>query len=347
VRSTVAYRYADPVGEGDDGLVRLCSNESAYGPLAPVEAAIAEATSAVHRYPDPACTDLRDELSERLGVPSDLIYVGPGSGAVLTQLALATVSAGEQIVSPWPSFELYAILAQLAEAELVKVPLRGHTADLDAVARCVGEHTRLVMLANPNNPTSTAVSGHDVERLLAAVPENVLVVVDEAYADFSIEAPETGLPALVPTRPNLVVTRTFSKLHGLASLRIGYGVADPTVIASIAKLPPPFAVNGLAQAAASASLAAEPELAARRREMVAQRTRLVAAIRERGWEVPEPAGNFMWVAAGVRAESLGAALMRAGLLARVFAGEGVRITVGTAAETTLAVDAFAAEEELT
>ncbi|CAN5730469.1 histidinol-phosphate transaminase [soil metagenome] len=345
MRTTVAYRHAASAGDGD-ALVRLCSNESAYGPLPSVVAAIDEATTALHRYPDPACTDLRHDLAARLGAPSDLIHVGPGSGAVLTQLALATVSTGEQIVCPWPSFELYPILAQLADGELVRVPLRHHVADLDAVAERVGPRTRMVLLANPNNPTSTAVELAAVERLLDTMPQHALLVVDEAYADFSADAPQTGLPALVADRANLVVTRTFSKLHGLASLRIGYCVADPAVIASISKLPPPFAVNGLAQAAALASLAAGRELSARRHEMVAQRRRLVAAIRAGGWEVPAPAGNFVWVAAGRRAGALGASLESAGILARVFDGEGVRITVGTAIETTLVVEAFPDQEDL-
>ena len=196
------------------------------------------------------------------------------------------------------------------------------------------------MLANPNNPTGTVLPASSVVGLLDRLPADCLLVVDEAYADFSIDAPETGLPRLVLERPNLVVTRTFSKLHGLASLRIGYCVAGVPVIELLGRLPPPFAVSGLAQAAALASLAAESELAARRRETVAQRTRLVAALRGRGWIVPEPAGNFVWVAAGAAAGGLARHLEQEGILTRLFDGDGVRITVGTADDTDRVITVF-------
>jgi histidinol-phosphate aminotransferase len=346
VRSTVTYRYARAVDDGAAPSIRLSSNESAFGPLPSVVAAISHATTAVHRYPDPECTDLRAALAPRLGVPTDLIYVGPGSAAVLTQLVLATVSDGDRIVCPWPSFELYPILAQLAGGEFVRVPLRHHTVDTRAVAARLDDRCRIVVVANPNNPTGTAVPPTDVVNLLGQLPPGCLLVVDEAYADFSLTAPETGLPALVAAHPNLVVTRTFSKLHGLASLRIGYCVADPAVIKSISRLPPPFAVNGLAQAAALASLAAETELDERRREMVVERDRLVAAIRRRGWEVPDPVGNFVWIPTPRHAAALGDCLEAAGILTRVFDGDGVRITVGTAADTACVADAFPTQEEL-
>jgi histidinol-phosphate aminotransferase len=315
---------------GLENAVKLSSNESAFGPLPTVITAISVACSDIARYPDPTCWALRTILAERLGVGEENVYVGPGSASVLTQLTLAAIEPGDNITVPWPSFELYPILADLAGATVTQVPLVEHTADLAAIETTPG--TRMIIVANPNNPTATVVPSDHIVKLIERVSVSTLVVIDEAYADFNVEQPESGLPTLVDRYPNLVVLRTFSKLHGLASLRIGYCVASPEVIELMNRVPPPFAVNGLALAAAMASLGADTELDERRRLTAHERTRLAAGARELGWIVPEPAGNFVWLPTQ-EATTIGESLEALGIITRVLDG-GIRVTIGTPSENT-------------
>jgi histidinol-phosphate aminotransferase len=193
---------------------------------------------------------------------------------------------------------------------------------------------RMVIVANPNNPTGTVIPVAEIEALLNRTHPSTLVVIDEAYADFNVAQPESGLPQLVDRYPNLVVLRTFSKLHGLASLRIGYCVASPMVIELMNQVPPPFAVNGLALAAASASLDEAPELDRRRRATAFERDRIVVGSRALGWPVPDAGGNFVWLPCP-DSVALSEGLERLGIIARVLDG-GLRVTIGTPEEN----DAF-------
>jgi histidinol-phosphate aminotransferase len=335
MRTLRTYRPGRTVSDvvaqrGLENAVKLSSNESAFGPLPTVIAAISAACNDIARYPDPTCRALRTILAEQLGVGEHNVYVGPGSASVLTQLTLAAIEPGDNITMPWPSFELYPILADLAGATVTLVPLVEHTAHLAGIEATL--QTRMIIVANPNNPTATVVPIDHIVELIERAPTSTLVVIDEAYADFDVEQPESGLPAMINRYPNLVVLRTFSKLHGLASLRIGYCVASPEVIELMNRVPPPFAVNGLALAAAIASLGAEAELGERRRITAYERDRLACGARALGWTVPEPRGNFVWLPTH-DADVVGESLEALGIITRVL-DDGVRVTIGTPSENT-------------
>lgn len=309
------------------GAVKLASNEAPFGPLPSVAAAIATAGDQVNLYPDHAAVELRTELATHLGVDADHVTVGAGSAGLLQQILLAFVEPGDEVAMCWPSFEAYPLFAALVEAEQIRVPLRDETFDLPALAAAVTDETKVAFITNPNNPTGTVVGTGEIVTFLEAVPASCIVVLDEAYAEFVTDARVTDSTRLLAPHPNLVVTRTFSKAHGLAGLRIGYAIGQPDVIGMIDRTLVPFAVNSLAQLAARASLAATAEMEARVAEVVSERARVAAALRDRGWTVPEPQGNFVWLPLGACAADYGVALERHGVVARAFPDVGVRVTV--------------------
>jgi histidinol-phosphate aminotransferase len=282
----------------------------------------------VNRYPDFASTALVEALAGRFGVPAEHLAVGTGSVAVAQQVLLAAAGEGDEVVFPWRSFEAYPILVQLSGATAVRVPLTGDGGhDLDAMASAVTDRTRVVFVCNPNNPTGPPVRRAALERFLDAVPADVLVVLDEAYREFVRDPDVPDGIELYRDRPNVVVLRTFSKAYGLAGLRVGFAVAHEPVAAALRKTAVPFGVSDLAQAAAIASLNAEPELLERVDLLVAERERVLAALHGLGIAVPESQANFVWLGLGERTEAFAAACERAGVVVRAFPGEGVRVTV--------------------
>lgn len=300
-------------------------------PVDAVLAAVSEAVSGVNRYADHRCTELRARLSDWLGVPGDAVTVGCGSVGLLQQLLLTYVDPGDEVVYPWRSFEVYPVFTQLVAGQAVTPALVDHAFDLDAVLAAITERSKLVLLASPNNPTGAALSVDEIDAFLAQVDHRTIVVVDEAYREFV--DPRFGNPIdLVDKHPHLVVLRTFSKAHGLAALRVGYGVADPAVIASIDKTLFPFAVNGLAQVAALAAIDAMDEIRERVAVIVEERKRMAAELAASGWEVPASEANFLWLPLGERTDEIYLALEKSGVVTRPFSGEGIRVTVSTAAE---------------
>ena len=256
-----SFRSYQPSGlaRAPDGRAYLLArNETPFQPLESVVSAISGAAAEINRYPDPACDALRAELAQRFEVPEDHIAVGAGSVTFIQALLAATTEPGATIVYAWRSFELYSLLADLAGFSSVRVPLTEARHDLDAMAAAVDERTRLVMICNPNNPTSTAVSQDDLERFLGSIPPTCLVLLDEAYGEYS-RNPGLGI-RLLRSWPNLIVIRTFSKAYGLAGLRVGYMFAHPYFTSRIQRLLLPFSVSHVAQVAAIASLQAEAEL---------------------------------------------------------------------------------------
>jgi len=336
VESLPAYRpgKAASQAEAEHGIsdaIKLASNENALPPVDAVLAAITSAIGGVNRYADHRCTELRARISEWLGVPGDAVTVGCGSVGLLQQLLLTYVDPGDEVVYPWRSFEVYPVFTQLVEGQAVTTALVDHAFDLDAVHAAITERTKLVLLASPNNPTGSALTVEEIDAFLSKVDHRTIVVVDEAYREFV--DPRFGDPTeLVAKHAHLAVLRTFSKAHGLAALRVGYGVANPEVVASIDKTLFPFAVNGLAQVAAIAAIDAIDEIRERVDVIVAERKRMAAELAAAGWKVPPSEANFLWLPLGERTDEIYVALEKSGVVTRPFSGEGIRVTISTADE---------------
>jgi histidinol-phosphate aminotransferase len=312
----------------DGRSFRLASNESPFGPLPSVLDVIATAAADAHRYPDNGAQALIAAIGARFGVPEAHIAVGCGSVGVTQQLLGAAAEPGGQVLYAWRSFEAYPTLAGLSGAESVRVPLRDETHDLVAMADAITERTRIVFVCNPNNPTGTVVRRTELEEFLDAVPPDCLVVLDEAYREY-VRDPEVpdGL-SLYPDRPNLAVLRTFSKAYGLAGLRVGFMVAPEPVAAAVRMTMLPFTVSCVAQAAAIASLAAEPELLDRVDAVVGERSRVRDALLGDGWTVPSTEANFVWLRLDADTGDFAAQCAAAGISVRPFGDEGARVSIG-------------------
>ncbi len=308
---------------------KLSSNENPNAPLPGVLEAAVEAAAAMNRYPDMGCTALYAALGERLGVPTTDLAAGTGSVAVLYHLLQAFCEAGDEVVYAWRSFEAYPIAVSVTGATSVRVPLtEGARHDLDAMAAAITERTKVVIVCTPNNPTGPSVGRAELEAFLAKVPPRVLVVVDEAYREFVRSDDPVDAVELYRGYPNVVAMRTFAKAYGLAGFRVGYVVAPEPVARAVRACALPFGVSSVAQAAAVASLAREAELLERVDGIVAERTRVVEALRGQGFDVPDAQGNFVWLALGDRTGEFAAAAEAAGVMVRPFAGEGARVSIG-------------------
>jgi histidinol-phosphate aminotransferase len=307
---------------------KLSSNESPYGPLASVVEVIAEEARSANRYPDNGAAALTEAIAERFGVPMRHVAVGCGSVGVTQQVLEAVGEPGAEVLYAWRSFEAYPILGDLAAAESVRVPLSAETHDLAAMADAITERTRLIFVCNPNNPTGTVVHAGELEAFLDRVPDDCLVVLDEAYHEYIRDEAVPDGVLLYRDRPNVAVLRTFSKAYGLAGLRVGFMIAHEPVVAAVRATMLPFSVNRIAQAAAMASLAAEAELFARVELTVKERTRVREALVADGWAVPPTEANFVWLRLGDHTAEFAAACQAAGIALRAFHPEGARISIG-------------------
>jgi len=317
--------------------IKLASNEVPYGPLPGVVEAVAEAAATAHRYPDMGVVELRETLAARHGVSADRVATGCGSVALCEHLARVTCLPGDEILYSWRSFEAYPIIAAVTGATSVRVPNTGaHGHDLPAMSAAITDRTRMIIVCNPNNPTGTAVRRADLDRFLDTVPDDVLVVLDEAYREFVTDDDVPDGLAAYGDRPNVVVLRTLSKAWGLAGLRVGFLVAQPDVAAAVRKVVTPFSTSAVAQAAALAALRQEDEVRRRCALVVAERERVTTAIRALVPDVPDSQANFVWLPLGAAAAEFGAACEKKGVIVRPFQGDGVRVTIGTPAEN----DAF-------
>jgi histidinol-phosphate aminotransferase len=289
---------------------------------------IAEEFAGVNRYPDNEAVALTEAIARRHGVPAGHIAVGCGSVGVTQQLLEAAAEPGGEVLYAWRSFEAYPRLVELSGAGEVRVPLQGETHDLAAMAAAITPRTRVIFVCNPNNPTGTVVHRAGLEDFLDRVPPDCLVVLDEAYAEYVRDPDMPNGLELYRDRPNTAVLRTFSKAYGLAGLRVGFLVGHEPVAEAARKTLLPFSVNRVAQAAAIASLAAEPELLARVEQVVKQRTRVRDELLAQGWSVPPTEANFVWLRLNEDTADFAAACARQGVSIRPFAGEGARISVG-------------------
>ena len=327
-------------GKAIPGAIKLASNEVAQPPTPSVLAAIADAAAAGNRYPDLAVTSLTTRLAEVLGVAPERIAVGCGSVSLCQQLVQATCrEPSDEVVFAWRSFEAYPIVTQVGGATLRTVPLDdGFRHDIDAMAAAVGPNTRLVFVCSPNNPTGTAVTRDELQRLLAAVGPDVLVALDEAYHEYVTDPEVVDGMELIDAHPNLVVLRTFSKAYRLAALRVGYAVGSPDVATALRKVCSPFSVSSVAQAGAIAALDDAEDLLASCADVIGERDRVRDALLAAGYTVPPTQANFVWLALGERTAPFAAHCLQHKVVVRPFAPDGVRVTVSTPEEN----DAFLA-----
>lgn len=333
---------------GLDGVVKLASNESPFAPLPEVVAALQQGLGSLNRYPDAYSRELRGALAERHGVATEQVVIGNGSAELVLLAGQAMLDPGTTIVHADPSFAIYPHLATAAGAEAVAVPLAadgGH--DLDAMAAAVDERTRLVVVCNPNNPTGVYRDADAVERFVAGLPDDLAILIDEAYFDFVDLADAGRVMSLARSRSNLLVTRTFSKAYGLCALRVGYGVGSAGWVEAIEKVRQPFNINALAQAAALESLRHPSPLAKRVAQTVSERERLQTALDGIGVSYLPSRTNFVLIdVRPLDGHALHEDLLRRGVIVRDGTSLGVpgrlRITVGAPAENDAFLAALAA-----
>jgi histidinol-phosphate aminotransferase len=319
-------------GKTVPGAIKLASNETVFGPLPSVRAAIERATDLINRYPDNGCVDLKAALAKHLDFAPEQVAVGCGSVSLCQQLVQITASAGDEVIFGWRSFELYPPQVRVAGAKPVQIPLTDHRFDLDAMLAAVTERTRLIFVCNPNNPTSTVVDPDALTRFVEAVPPHILIAIDEAYVEYIRDGMLPDILGLVRSHPNVVVLRTFSKAYGLAGLRVGYAVGHPDLIIALDKVYVPFTVSSLAQAAAIASLNAADELLARTDALVAERARVSAELLAAGFELPPSQANFVWLPLGPRTPDFVEQAADARIVVRPYGADGVRVSVGAPEE---------------
>ncbi|MFF1417767.1 aminotransferase class I/II-fold pyridoxal phosphate-dependent enzyme [Streptomyces sp. NPDC058280] len=323
---------------GPGSIVHQMSlNETCFPPLPGVLRAVQETAAQSHRTLDALGFGLAGAISGHLGVPAADVLVGAGSGALLQQLFSSLTGPDSHTLHAWPSWEAYPMMAANAGSSVVRIPLTEDRHDLDAMAAAATTDTRMVVLCNPNNPTGTAVDHQAVERFLDRLPAHVTVVVDEAYRDFAAaDAVADGI-ALYRADERVCVVRTFSKSYGLLSLRVGYLVGHPRVLAPLRALQPFHRVSNTGQAAAVAALAEDAEIRRRCAETAGERDRLHGILSEQGWHVAPSEANFLWLPLEKSVEDFTQFCADHGVVVCGKPGQGVRVTIAERA----ANDAFA------
>lgn len=326
ILQAVAYQQGKPAPQD---AYKLSSNENPYPPHPAVMAAIADTSP--NRYPDALAGDVRRRLAARYGLDADRVHVGAGSVSVLAQLIAAVAAPADEVLYPWRSFEAYPGLVTVAGATSVTVPNRpDHGHDIAAMIAAITPRTRAVIVCSPNNPTGTIVTRDEFAELMAAVPDDVLVLLDEAYIEFVSDADAVHGPELLDEHPNLVVLRTFSKAYGLAGLRIGYALGHPAILAAARTTAIPLSVTEAAQRAALAALDHDAELLEQVTELAARRDDVWERLEALGAGVPRPHGNFVWFPAGPATNEVAEVFLTHGIVARALGQDGVRVTIGEA-----------------
>jgi histidinol-phosphate aminotransferase len=339
----IPYEPGKPVEEvqrelGLERVVKLASNEGPLGPFPAALEALERASRDLNRYPDGGAYRLRTAIAERHGVRFEEVAVGSGADGLIDGISQAILDPGDEIVCGWPSFPSYVIYALKLGADAVRVPLANNRYDLDALLAAVTPHTKLVYICHPNNPTGTMSTRDELDAYFERVPEHVVTVIDQAYFEY-IADPDypDAVEEYFKTGRQVIVLRTFSKIYGLAGLRVGYGVTSAELATALGKTRRAFDLTTPAQEAALVSLDAHEELERRRQLNAEGRAQLERVLRTAGYMVAGPAvGNFVFVDLGEDAQPLFDALLRQGVIVRPLAGFGapqaIRVTVGTAEE---------------
>jgi histidinol-phosphate aminotransferase len=339
----VPYEPGKPVEEVQrelrlDRVVKLASNEGTFGPLPAAIAALERTQAELNRYPDGGAYRLRAAIAERHGVRFEEVAVGAGADGVIDCLSQAVLDPGDEIVCGWPSFPSYVIDAAKLGANAVKVPLRDHRYDLDALLEAITPRTKIVYVCNPNNPTGTMNTRAELDAFFERVPDRVLTVLDQAYFEYIDDSDyPDGVAEYLKAGRRVLVLRTFSKIYGLAGLRVGYGIGPAPLVTALGKVRRAFDLSTPAQEAALASIDCDDELARRCAANVEARAGLERILRAHNFDVAGPAvGNFVYADVDGDAQPLFDALLREGVIVRPLAGFGapnaVRVTVGTADE---------------
>ena len=316
-------------------VIKLASNENPLGPSPKAVAALRAAVSSLHRYPDATCRVLRQRLAQHLRVPGTSLIFGNGSDEIIVLALRAFIDPGDAVVVASPTFLIYELQARACGASVTVVPLRGMRYDLTAMRAAITAHTKLVFIANPDNPTGTYVTKRELEAFLRDLPRETIVFLDEAYYEF---ADARDYPQSLPwvSSHSLIITRTFSKAYGLAGLRVGYGIAQPAIIAAMEAVREPFNVNSLAQVAATAALDDAAYLKRVRRTVAEGRKYLTAQLDHLKIRWVPSATNFLLLELGVGAPAVAHALLRRGVIIREMSGwhlDGfLRVTIGTMPE---------------
>lgn len=317
---------------GLDEVTKLASNESPVEPFPEVVARIAELAAGVNRYPETVYTELGKAVGADVGVSPESLWFGGGGADLLFHVGMTTGGPGHSAVYAWPSFVMYRLATRIALAEAIEVPLDGDLRhDLEAIADAVRDDTTVVYLCNPNNPTGTHNPTADIVAFVDAMPERVLVVVDEAYRHFVAADDYRSLAREAATRPNLAVLHTFSKVFGLAGLRIGYLVGHPATLDLLRRSQPPFTVSTLAQEAAITALRHTDRLAARISDNASGRSQLLEGVAALGYRTADSQTNFVYFPVADSAE-LAETLLRSGVIVRPMGPTALRVSVGTEEE---------------
>jgi histidinol-phosphate aminotransferase len=329
------YQPGKPIEElerelGITGAIKLASNENPIGPSPKALAAARKAAASVNRYPDDGCFALRRRLATHLGVTPDELLLGVGCDEILGLIAHTFLGPGDEAVFAWPSFAMYPIVTKTAGATAVTVPLTADLShDLDAMRAAITPRTRVVIVCNPNNPTGTTVGAAAFDRFVESLPANLILAVDEAYFEYASRPDFPATLAWIQRRPGTIVLRTFSKIYGLAGLRVGYGIASAETIGFLHRSRHPFNVNLVAQAAALAALDDPDHVRESQRLNEAGLAYLTQELRALGIEVWPSETNFVLAKPGAGTHE---ALLREGVIVRPMAGFGlpdhVRITIG-------------------
>ncbi len=350
IEKLVPYDPGKPIEElqremGLKRVIKIASNENALGPSPKALGALKNALPDIHRYPDGSCYYLKNKAAQKLGVSTSNILFGNGSNELIELLMRTYLEPGDRVVFGEPSFIVYKLISLAMDVEGVGIPLKNLTHDLSAMAQAVDDKTKMVFVANPNNPTGTMVSHQEAIRFLEEIPRNVIVVFDEAYIEFVED--QKRFPQLIPlvmdeNRP-LVLMRTFSKIYGLAGLRIGYGIAPTAMVGYMNRVRQPFNVNLLAQIAAMAALD-DWEHVERTRQMVREGKRYLYGELDRlEIEYVPSETNFFLIKVG-EGENVFHALLKRGIIVRNMAGYGlpqyIRITIGTQEENAIFLEAL-------
>ena len=351
IRDLVPYEPGKPVEEvqrelGLDRVVKLASNEGPFGPFPAALEAIARSAPELNRYPDGGAYRLRTALAELYGLRFEEVAVGAGSDGLVDGLSQIALDPGDEIVSGWPSFPSYSIDARKLGAVPKQVPLRDDRYDLEAMLGAITPRTKLVYVCHPNNPTGTMNTRAELDAYFDGVSDHVLTVLDQAYFEY-IDDPDyaDGIAEYLKEGRRVVVLRTFSKIFGLAGLRVGYALAPPAVVTALGKVRRAFDITTPAQEAALASLGDAQEVGRRRLENAAQRIEVERILREHGLEPAGPAvANFLYCDLGEDSRPLFEQLLREGVIVRPTHAFGsptaIRVTVGTAEENAFLADAL-------